>query len=264
MSISAQCASIADRPDSFQLKGALFPMQLLDLKSTDLAAVQKELQAKVVQSPAFFNQSPIVFGFEQLSEADQNIVDIQKLCEICQQMGLVPTATRGGNPKIQGACKALGLAILPKGRSSKTAEIEVKESATQVQIHPAQPEKQENADTPVRQSGAAIPTKVVSTPIRSGQQIYAPGGDLIILSSVSAGAEVLADGNIHIYGALRGRALAGVQGNEDARIFCSSQEAELVSIAGQFLVDENLRETHWREAVQICLRDGRLYIAPRP
>lgn len=226
-------------------------MQLLDLKSADLESIQKELETKVLQSPAFFSQSPIVFGFEQLSDVEQNRIDVQSLCGMCRQMGLIPTAVRGGNAKIQGACKALGLAIFPKGRI-KSAGTEQASATTEPAVTVAAP-------APV---SSGSPTRVVSTPIRSGQQIYAPGGDLIILSSVSAGAEVLADGNIHIYGALRGRALAGVQGDEQARIFCTSQEAELVSVAGQFLVDENLRSTRWKEAVQIYLTEGRLTIDP--
>jgi septum site-determining protein MinC len=105
-------------------------------------------------------------------------------------------------------------------------------------------------------------SKIVTTPIRSGQQVYAPGGDLIIMASVSAGAEVLADGNIHIYGALRGRALAGVLGDTSARIFCQSLEAELVSIAGNFKVDEDLRKDHWKTAAQVSLDEQTLCIAP--
>jgi septum site-determining protein MinC len=111
---------------------------------------------------------------------------------------------------------------------------------------------------------AALPTRIITTPIRSGQQIYARGGDLIVMAAVSAGAEVLADGNIHVYGALRGRALAGVQGNENSRIFCSSQEAELVAVAGQFMVDEVLRTNHWKEAVQIYLAGGKIQISLLP
>lgn len=244
MSISAQRAANADRPDNFQLKGALFAMQLLDLKSANIESVRKELEAKVSKSPAFFAQSPIVFGFDQLTENEQDELDVGALYELCRQLGLLPTATRGGNKQILAASKALGLAVFPKGKNRAT-EIE--------------PPAQEAAAAP---KASASSTKVVSTPIRSGQQIYAPGGDLIILSSVSAGAEVLADGNIHIYGALRGRALAGVQGDEQARIFCTSQEAELVSVAGQFLVDEHLRATHWRKAVQIYLAMGHLTIDP--
>ena len=87
-----------------------------------------------------------------------------------------------------------------------------------------------------------------------------PGGDLIVFSSVSNGAEILADGHIHVYGPLRGRALAGVLGDKDARIFCKSLEAELISIAGHYRIYEDLKDSHWKQAVCIQLQDERLNI----
>ena len=104
--------------------------------------------------------------------------------------------------------------------------------------------------------------KLVTQPVRSGQQIYAPDGDLILMAAISAGAEVLADGNIHIYGILRGRALAGVKGNAKARIFCQSLEAELVSIAGCYRVIEQPEVELLGKPVHIFLSDNRLIIEP--
>ena len=101
---------------------------------------------------------------------------------------------------------------------------------------------------------------MITQPVRSGQQVYAPGGDLIVLAPVSAGSELLADGHIHVYGPLRGRALAGVRGDTNARIFCQSLEAELVSVAGQYKVAEDLRRQQWKEAVQISLEGDSLKI----
>jgi septum site-determining protein MinC len=98
--------------------------------------------------------------------------------------------------------------------------------------------------------------------VRSGQQVYAPEGDLIILAPVQAGAEVLATGNIHVYGPLRGRALAGVHGQGQARVFCQSLEAELVSIAGQYKISEDLQKLGWKKPVQIQLRDDLLVATP--
>ncbi|MAB25605.1 MAG: septum site-determining protein MinC [Pseudomonadales bacterium] len=104
--------------------------------------------------------------------------------------------------------------------------------------------------------------RLITEPVRSGQQVYARGGDLIVMAPVSAGAELLADGHIHVYGPLRGRALAGVQGNTEARIFCQNLEAELVSIAGQYKVAEDLRkEQHWKQAVHISLAGDSLKIS---
>jgi septum site-determining protein MinC len=105
-----------------------------------------------------------------------------------------------------------------------------------------------------------VTNKIVRTPVRSGQQVYASGGDLIVLAQVSAGAEILADGNIHVYAPLRGRALAGVRGNTDALIFCQSLEAELVSIAGQYKLSEDLQGLWWKKAAQISLQDEKLNI----
>lgn len=109
---------------------------------------------------------------------------------------------------------------------------------------------------------AFVPAKIIRHPVRSGQQIYAKGGDLIILSSVSTGAEVLADGNIHIYGPLRGRALAGVLGNTDASIFCMRLEAELISIAGRYKVDEDVKRSFWQKPVRISLVGNQLQVDP--
>jgi len=98
------------------------------------------------------------------------------------------------------------------------------------------------------------PTRIVTTPVRGGQQVYAAGGDLVVLAPVSAGAELLADGNIHVYAPLRGRALAGIKGNTQARIFCQQMGAELLSVAGQYKVAEDLRrDPLWGEAVQVAL-----------
>jgi septum site-determining protein MinC len=109
---------------------------------------------------------------------------------------------------------------------------------------------------------AFVPAKIIRQPVRSGQQIYAKGGDLIILSSVSTGAEVLADGNIHIYGPLRGRALAGVLGNTEASIFCMRLEAELISIAGRYKVDEDVKRSFWQKSVRISLVGNQLQVDP--
>jgi len=98
------------------------------------------------------------------------------------------------------------------------------------------------------------PTKIITSPVRGGQQIYAQGSDLVVISSVSPGAELLADGNIHVYGPMRGRVLAGVKGDTKARIFCQQMSAELVSIAGHYKVSEDLRrDPLWGSGVQVSL-----------
>lgn len=235
-------------------------MSLLELKTSDLLNVKKELEEKVQQAPSFFKGSAVVFGLEQLSAAELQDLDLRLLHEACCSLGMLPTAIRGGTSTLAEEARKLGMPALPKSRSAGRPGTSPAPEATATTSQDS--ELQESTIEPTQEKASQTKTKIVTAPIRSGQQIYAPGSDLIVMSSVSAGAEVLADGNIHIYGALRGRALAGIQGDESARIFCTSQEAELVSVAGQFLVDEVLRNKHWKQAVQIYLEDGRLTTAP--
>ncbi|MBB1089595.1 septum site-determining protein MinC, partial [Lysobacter sp. SG-8] len=105
------------------------------------------------------------------------------------------------------------------------------------------------------------PGRIQAAPVRSGQQVYADNRDLTVLTSVGAGAEVIADGSVHIYGPLRGRALAGAQGNEQARIFCREFHAELVAIAGHYRVLEDIPAELRGKAVQVWLEDQQLRIA---
>lgn len=242
-------------------------MTLLELKTPDLEVLEAELSAKIAEAPAFFLHSPVVLGFDGLSEQQQTEINITELQALCQRLNLTPSAVRSSNSALKLRCQALRLAVLPKSKD-KTADVQAAEeplieaSSSQPVPEGSSAKNSEQAAPQTQPSAPGNATKIVHSPVRSGQQIYAPGGDLIVLSGVSAGAEVLADGNIHIYGPLRGRALAGIQGNTQARIFCASQEAELVSIAGSFMVDENLRTRLWKQAVQIFWVDGDLDIQP--
>ncbi|MBJ7417465.1 MAG: septum site-determining protein MinC, partial [Niveispirillum sp.] len=118
------------------------------------------------------------------------------------------------------------------------------------------------APAPMPEPAPQRSAMVIAENVRSGRQIYAPGGDLVVIGSVSPGAELLADGSIHVYGALRGRALAGVSGDQGARIFCQSLDAELVSIAGLYRVSEDIGKDIRRRQVQIYLNNGYLHIDP--
>ncbi|HAS82313.1 MAG TPA: septum site-determining protein MinC, partial [Verrucomicrobia bacterium] len=149
--------------------------------------------------------------------------------------GMAPVGIRNGTPIQQAAARLAGLPTLPETRAG-------------------------SAKKPDKTESVASLSRIVSHPVRSGQQIYAPDGDLIVLGAVSAGAEVIADGHIHIYGALRGRALAGVRGDVDTRIFCHSLEAELISIAGRYRISEQLDAADRGKAVQIHLMEDRLII----
>ena len=176
-------------------------------------------------------------------------LDLNELLKHCRELGLQPMAFKCTDPRFLAAIKATGLTLL-----SETA-------ARSRSNEPAAPASEPMAVTPDETEKVDLhQSKIITRPVRSGQQVYAEGGDLIILSQVSEGAEVLADGNIHIYGNLRGRALAGVKGNTDARVFCKKMEAELISIAGVFMLSDALRETAWKQPAQVYLDEQILHV----
>ena len=220
----------------FELKGSLFTLTVLYLRRMDREAIDHYLAEKVKQAPGFFQNAPVVIDLETLAAGTP--VDFKALHDLLRKHGLIPVGVRHADPEGQVAAVLAGLPIMPEGRAAAAA-------------------KKTETSEPVTQRN-----KLITQPVRSGQQIYAAEGDLVLLGPVSAGAEVLADGNIHIYGPLRGRALAGVKGDTKARIFCQQLAAELVSIAGQYRVIEQLEATVRGKAVQIYLSENRLIIEP--
>ena len=218
------------RPSSFALKGVLLPMTLLDLRESDLTLVERELAEKVKVAPGFFTGSPVALNVEGLDGVDFEL--LKGLIDICARLGFRLTALKGDGELVEQFAADLRLGHYPAGKVRQVSEAESGKSHT------------------AARSVAPPSAKVVTAPVRSGQQIFSPA-DLIVLAPVSAGAELLAVGNIHVYAPLRGRALAGVQGDEAVRIFCQRQEAELVSIAGHFMIDEILRASAWGESAQV-------------
>ncbi len=231
---------------AFQLKGSLFTLTVLQLMQADMTAFSTQLAAMIQQAPKFFKNAPIVIDLQKLGDPQQQI-DFKAIVQELRSHSLIPVGVRNGNTTQQTLAVEANLAILPEAKT----EIHNTNSTTTV----AQP-KTTTPKTLTAQPG----TKVITQQVRSGQQVYAKGGDLIVLAAVSPGAELLADGHIHIYGPLRGRALAGISGNQQARIFCHSLEAELVSIAGHYWVKDDLHTTAG-QAVQIYLAEDRLHIS---
>ncbi len=244
-----QAQNSASDQSTFRVRATFAPLTHLELTNFEPGRFERELEEKAQQAPMFFRESPLVLSLERLADPDLEI-DFAQLLDICQRQGIKPIAIRGGNLVHQTAARGVGLLVLPANKPHSGAEPAL-EPAPKVEA-PAAPEP-----APARL------TKLIDHPVRSGQQIYAAGADLIVTAPVSAGAELLADGHIHVYGPLRGRALAGVLGNTEARIFCRSLEAELVSIAGQYKISEDLQNgSEWRKSVQIMLREDRLVLEP--
>ena len=221
--------------EPFEFKGSLFTLTVMHLRQVDKAAINQHLSKKVKQAPGFFNNTPVVIDLETLANTEVS-PDFAGLYDLLRGQGMIPVGVRNGSSKLQAAAALAGLPVLPDSRIPAA--------------------KKADKPAPVQRN------KLVVQPVRSGQQVYAPAGDLILLGPISAGAEVLADGNIHIYGPLRGRALAGVKGDTQARIFCQQLEAELVSIAGRYRVIEELDVDIQGRCVQMYLSEDRLIIEP--
>jgi septum site-determining protein MinC len=233
----------------FQLKGSVVTTFILELYRYSLDEFTRQLTEKINQAPEFFTQSAVVINLDKIQESIESI-DLEELLSVCRELGLQPMAFRCSDTRFIDAVKTTGLVLL-SDTASRPAKLEP--------VEPVEPVK-ETVKPPVIENIHSQKSKIISRPVRSGQQIYAEGGDLIILSQVSEGAEVLADGNIHVYGSLRGRALAGVKGDIQARVFCTSLEAELVSIAGHFMLSDSLREKVWKVAAQVYLDDQSLHV----
>lgn len=234
----------------FRLKGNMLAVTVLELARNDLPRLDRQLADKVAKAPNFFNATPVVLGLEQLPVEDDEL-DLGALLDICQRHGLLALGVRASRPGDIDAAEDLGLPVLPPaaGRErplSEPAPVEAEAAAAEPVEAPA--------EEPAPREPEVRPTLVITRPVRGGQQIYAEGGDLVVLSAVSPGAELIADGNIHVYGPLRGRVLAGAKGNAEARIFCQQLTAELLSIAGRYKVAEDLRRSpQWGKPVHVSL-----------
>jgi len=229
-----------DQDPVFQLKGSMLAITVLELARNNLDSLDRQLAAKVAQAPNFFSNTPLVLALDKLP-ASEGAIDLPALMRVCRQHGLRTLAIRANRIEDIAAAIAIDLPVLPpSGARERPLE------PTEGEVVKKTPEKPPEP--------TIKPTKIITSPVRGGQQIYAQGCDLVVIAPVSPGAELLADGNIHVYGPMRGRALAGIKGNTKARIFCQQLGAELVSIAGQYKVSEDLRrDPLWGAGVQVSL-----------
>jgi len=217
------------------VQGALFTVMVVRATSLQDSGFEYELTQQIGRSPRFFQNAPVVLdlrGAEKLTTRDE----FETIKDQLRELTLTLVGVQNAQPGQLEAASAAGLASFAPnsgGGQARTA--------------PAAPPQ--------------VPkTRLVSEPVRSGTQIYARGSDLIVTAAISHGAEVVADGNIHIYGVLRGRALAGANGDTTARIFCTRLEAELVSIAGRYMISEQLPANAQSAPVQVALIDDQLTV----
>ena len=238
-------------PDTFEIKSATLPLVALVLKSADLDALAREFEARYGDIPDFFDHDALVVDLSRLEAQAQGgegkAVDFPALLELLWKYRLAPVAVHGARKELAAVAKAAGLFPAPDARIGTAPQ---KEANAEVPHKVVQPEKGVQPQAP---AGALV----IDKPLRSGQQVYARGRDLVMLAMVNPGAEVIADGHIHVYAPLRGRAIAGARGNADARIFTLAMEAELISIAGLYRTGEKpLLESVWGKPTQVRLVSG--------
>jgi septum site-determining protein MinC len=237
---TAQPAADVSAEKLFELKAGSFTLPTLRLLGTDMDGVAAGLSEKVDQAPDFFRNLPVVIDLKALQDTDVS-VDFALLVGLLRGYGMIPFAVRGGSSAQHHLAEAMELAVLSDGG---------------VKTRPAGGRHR----SPPPDSGAMPRTRLVTQPVRSGQRVYASRGDLVVLASVGSGAEIMADGNIHVYGTLRGRALAGVKGDQQARIFCRDLQAELVSVAGNYRVSDTIDEGLQGKPVQVFLDQSKLRV----
>jgi len=241
---------------SIEFKGSSFTLSVLYLKTLNLADIRADLAKKIAQAPDFFYLVPIVVNIEMLNSSVEssfesttdNSIDYHAIKTLVEAFNFTFVGFTGSLAKEQRKLiRELGFSFVNTARAN-TAEKQTfaKQAVT------AQTETQ----TMVPQQ-PLFTDKIHRGQIRSGQQVYAKGQNLVVIGSVSAGAEVIADGNIHVYGSLRGRAIAGAKGHHHAQIYCQNLEAELVSINGNYWLSESM-EQHWSSPVYIHLNDSEL------
>jgi septum site-determining protein MinC len=210
---------------SFDFKSASLPLISVVLKTSNLAQLSQELQARFGETPDFFEADPAVIVLTQIAQ-DPTPLSFSVLVTLLKHYRLRPFGIHGGSAAHKEQAAAVGLMDLPEISSSAVAP-----ASEAPAVEPL-------AAAPLNPAAAPAGTMVIDKPLRSGQQVYAKGADLIVLQAVNFGAEIIADGNIHVYAPLRGRAIAGARGDTSARIFSTCMEAQLVSIAGIYRTSE--------------------------
>jgi septum site-determining protein MinC len=244
-------AIVSEDPFSscYDIKSADLSLVALILKSTDITLVRSALKRQMDESPGFFDQDPVLIDVSVL-ELDANGVDLETLVGVLREHGLVPLAIKGAKEELLMQAKGLGLVDASDARIRRSVHL-TEVSAPAVHAEPA-PQTTALSAPPV-----ALEAMVIDKPLRSGQQVYAKGRDLIVMAMVNPGAEVIADGHIHVYAPLRGKAIAGARGNTQAQIFALVMEPELISIAGVYRTSENpLSKDVLGKTAQVSLQSG--------
>jgi septum site-determining protein MinC len=228
------------------------------VRNAEPAALRAAIEARVREAPALFERAPVVVDLSFLSpQPDDDAV--RALLDAVRGAGMSPVGLAYGDDSMDALARRLGLPLIAKFRAAY--ERPERQGPADGHDDPVVADAKQAAPSAATQPVEPAAALQHQQPVRTGQQVYAQGCDLVVVGAVANGAEVLADGNIHVYGALRGRAFAGALGDKATRIFCSEFRAEIVSIAGHYRVFEELPKEFAGRAVQIHLDQDRLQIA---
>jgi septum site-determining protein MinC len=248
---------------AFKLKGTAPAITMLVLLTRDLDAIERQLAEQIAPMPHFFLHAPVMLDVEALHGTS---VDFVRIAALLRQKRLVPVAVRNLDDAQKEDAIAAGWGVLqtalvrpPPATVASPAPTEAPATGPQ-----ARRERTETAATGPharRERTETFNGLTVRSPVRSGQVVYAPRGDLVALAAVNSGAELVAEGNIHVYAPLRGRALAGVNDNPEASIFCLSLEAEFLSVAGHAMTSEEIPAARRGRPARVHLEDDRLVVS---
>lgn len=272
-------AAAATRP-AFDIKSTVWTLTALRMQVADAAALRLALDQRFAETPGLFEHEPLVIDLSPLREADA-VIDWQVVLGHLRHHGMAPVGVQGGSDAQMASAREAGLAEVPLALRRAAPAAATPPGGT------AQPEgapdgtdfaRTDPAATATAAADAAapipapdsagqaaqrMPALVIDKPLRSGQRVYARGGDLVIMSVVSHGAEAIADGSIHVYAPLRGRAIAGARGDATARIFSTCLEPQLVAIAGVYRTTElPLSPDVLGRPAQVRLEGEKIIVAP--
>ena len=220
----------------FEIRGKVVPVPLFRPLTPDIERLGEDISKQLSHSPEFFHNMALIIDIAALGEV-RNHLELPRLTQKLRDQGLQIIGIQGGNELHNKLAPQLGLSVFPDNgfQQSKAPALSPETPSTAL---------------------------LVERPVRSGQQIYAKNRDMVVMAPVGEGAEVIADGSIHIYSALRGRAMAGVSGDESARIFCRELRAELVSISGLYKISEDIPAELQGDSALIRVQNEQLLIEP--
>ena len=264
---------------AFEVKGTIAPVTVLCLRSTELDRIEDELRARVEPAPQMFLNAPIVIDVADI-EGELGSLSLPGLVERLRRCKLIPIGVAHLPAEHATLAAEHGLAVVQlgfgrsRGARATSPSIAAPPSQAPSPSHahapshapPPEPAAARPEPAPAKAPKAAPPaeqatTLTIATPVRGGQVVYAPRTDLVVMAAVNPGAQVIADGHIHVYGRLMGRALAGAHGQTDTRVFCQSLEAELVSVGGEFLTADDIPQKLRGKPAQIFVEHGAVRVA---